>query len=185
MSPIPTNTGARATYGLDAPGVVRTLAASGCAALLTCAVLLAQSVRHPALEGLGSAMCWMGGSLTVTALLMIASSRWGKLHARDALLDRLDVQPGDTLLDVGYGHGLLLIGGARRLTTGRAVGIDLWSQTDQHANSAAATRANAAAEGVADRVEVRGAGCEVLGTRVTPWIFPPTRELVARLPAAR
>ena len=39
--------------------------------------------------------------------------------------------------------------------TGRAIGVDIWSQRDQGENSAAATLANAAAEGVADRVDVR------------------------------
>ena len=41
-----------------------------------------------------------------------------------------------------------------RLTTGKAVGIDLWAAKDLSNNNAEATRANAAAEGVADRVEV-------------------------------
>ena len=43
---------------------------------------------------------------------------------------------------------------AQRLTTGRAVGVDLWRRVDQSGNSAEATRRNAIAEGVADRVEL-------------------------------
>jgi ubiquinone/menaquinone biosynthesis C-methylase UbiE len=45
---------------------------------------------------------------------------------------------------------------ARRLSAGRAVGVDLWSR-DQSGNSPEATLANAAAAGVADRVEVHTA----------------------------
>jgi arsenite methyltransferase len=59
------------------------------------------------------------------------------------------------VLDVGCGHGLLLVGAAKHLSTGRAIGIDLWSTRDQADNSAAAALANADAEGVRDRVEVR------------------------------
>jgi ubiquinone/menaquinone biosynthesis C-methylase UbiE len=53
---------------------------------------------------------------------------------------------------VGCGRGLLLIGAARRLKGGRAVGIDLWRSVDQSGNSPDVTRANAAAEGVEARI---------------------------------
>ena len=43
---------------------------------------------------------------------------------------------------------------AQHLTAGRAVGVDLWRGVDQSGNSAEATRNNAVAEGVADRVEL-------------------------------
>ena len=43
---------------------------------------------------------------------------------------------------------------AQHLTTGRAVGVDLWRSVDQSGNSIEATQRNAIAEGVADRVEL-------------------------------
>ena len=49
----------------------------------------------------------------------------------------------------------MLIGAAKRLPSGRAIGIDIWSQEDQKANSAEATLENARREGVADRVEIK------------------------------
>jgi ubiquinone/menaquinone biosynthesis C-methylase UbiE len=49
---------------------------------------------------------------------------------------------------------LLLVGAAKRLTSGRAVGLDLWRTRDQAGNDPAATLANAQAEGVAERVEL-------------------------------
>ena len=70
------------------------------------------------------------------------------------MLDGLGLTGQENLLDVGCGRGLLLIGAARRLPNGRAVGVDLWSQVDLSGNSASATLANAAAEGVPERVEV-------------------------------
>jgi arsenite methyltransferase len=57
------------------------------------------------------------------------------------------------VLDVGCGHGLLLIAAAKMLPRGHAVGIDIWSM-DQSDNSREATLKNAALEGVAQRVTV-------------------------------
>jgi arsenite methyltransferase len=98
---------------------------------------------------------WMGGSFFVTGLLMILSSRFGKQVARDRLLDRLALQGDETVLDVGCGRGLLLIGAAKRLPRGRAVGLDLWSAADLSGNLKAATLENARREGVETHVEVR------------------------------
>ena len=50
--------------------------------------------------------------------------------------------------------GAVLLMAAQHLTTGRAVGVDLWRTVDQSGNSAEATQRNAIAEGVADRVEL-------------------------------
>jgi len=49
---------------------------------------------------------------------------------------------------------LFLIGAAKRLSTGRAVGIDKWQQEDLSGNNAAGTLRNAMIEAVADKVEV-------------------------------
>ncbi len=44
---------------------------------------------------------------------------------------------------------------ARRLSKGRAYGIDLWQNIDQSGNSLEATLLNSKAENVADRVEIK------------------------------
>jgi ubiquinone/menaquinone biosynthesis C-methylase UbiE len=51
---------------------------------------------------------------------------------------------------------------ARRLTTGRAVGVDIWRTRDQSGNAIDATRHNAEADGVADRVELHTADMSAL-----------------------
>jgi ubiquinone/menaquinone biosynthesis C-methylase UbiE len=51
----------------------------------------------------------------------------------------------------------MLVGAAKRLTSGKATGIDLWQQQDQLNNSAEATLANAEIEGVLERIEVKTA----------------------------
>ncbi len=146
-----------ADYGLDAPGVIRTMSVIGIAAIVVALLLghLATGALAPARVAIVPTLLWIGWGLIVGSLLMVASSRWGKLRARDDLLDRMRLAGTETVLDVGCGHGLLLIGAARRLTSGRAIGVDLWSQVDQKNNSSAATLANARAEGVAGRIEVR------------------------------
>ena len=70
------------------------------------------------------------------------------------LLDRLRLRGDERILDLGCGRGAVLLMAAQHLTTGRAVGVDLWRTADQSGNSAEATQRNAAAEGVADRVEL-------------------------------
>ncbi len=46
---------------------------------------------------------------------------------RHWLLDQLPIQGNERILDIGCGRGLLLIGAAQRLTTGKAIGIDIWT----------------------------------------------------------
>ena len=89
--------------------------------------------------------------------LMLYYSKVIKIKDRDKLLDLVQWSSSELVLDVGCGRGLMLIGAAKRLTTGKAIGIDLWQQQDQANNSSAATIANAEIEEVAERVEVKTA----------------------------
>src|SRR6516165_1916388 len=142
-------------YGLDAPNLVRLFLIGGFLLLAVGLALVLFSTDW--LTAVGSITFTFGVIFTIEGLLMIWSSRHGKLRARDRLLDGLALTGQENVLDVGCGRGLLLIGAARRLPNGRTVGVDLWSQVDLSDNSAAATLANAAAEGVAERVELHEA----------------------------
>jgi SAM-dependent methyltransferase len=146
-------------YGQDVPGMVRDnliigaiLAAQG--VFLRLWARKRQSPTTPLVALLGSVTIMIGGLSLLEGLAIVWSSRIVKLWERDRLLDGLRLRGDERVLDVGCGHGLLLIGAAKRLPRGRAVGIDLWSKVDQGENSREATLANAKIEGVADRVEV-------------------------------
>jgi SAM-dependent methyltransferase len=91
-------------------------------------------------------------TMLIPASLMLLSSMWGKMRQRDILLDQYSWNGDETVLDIGCGRGLLLIGAAKRLTTGKAYGIDIWSGRDLSRNTKAATQRNCEIEGVAEKV---------------------------------
>ena len=86
----------------------------------------------------------------------------GKFVVWANLLDQLDLRGDERILDLGCGRGAVLLVAAQHLTTGQAVGVDLWRSRDQSGNAADATRRNAVAEGVADRVELHTADMTAL-----------------------
>jgi arsenite methyltransferase len=143
-------------YGLDAPGLVRGFLSGGPALCAAGYFLISWSKAHFApLIGFGYAAFYTGIVFFLESFLLMGSSYYGKFRARDRLLDSLQLRGDETVLDVGCGHGLLLIAAGKRLPRGRSIGIDLWSQVDQGNNSREATLENANLEGVPDRVEVR------------------------------
>jgi SAM-dependent methyltransferase len=94
----------------------------------------------------------------VFIVAIICSSLYSTLRGKFAvwaeLLDNLPLRGDERILDMGCGRGAVLLMAAERLMSGRAVGIDIWRRGDQSGNSAEATRRNAVAEGVAERVEL-------------------------------
>jgi arsenite methyltransferase len=158
----------RADYGLDAPGVVRNLALVGVAGLAIFASVAAK---------LWSGRVQLGSSLVLEispmalviglacgamALYMAYSSKLGKVSERERLLDKLALKGTERVLDVGCGRGLMLIGAARRLSTGTATGVDIWQAEDLSGNRPEATLENARREGVETRIRVETADMRAL-----------------------
>ena len=86
---------------------------------------------------------------------MVYYARAGKFRVRDRILGSIPWRGDETVLDVGTGRGLLLIGAAKRLKTGRATGIDIWSTEDLSGNRMENTIENARSEGVEDKITIR------------------------------
>jgi arsenite methyltransferase len=99
--------------------------------------------------------------LAITTSYLYTTLR-GKFVEWAKVLERLGLRGDERILDLGCGRGAVLLLAAQHLTTGRAVGVDLWRSVDQSGNSAQATQRNAVAEGVADRVELHTADMTAL-----------------------
>jgi ubiquinone/menaquinone biosynthesis C-methylase UbiE len=148
-------TNARPDYGLDAPGIVKTLLlAAGAALLVLIARLLGLWNERSGLALLFFPLLGIGFGAGMAALSMIWYSRVGKIQAREKLFDNLHLRGDEIVLDIGCGRGLWLLAAAKRLPRGHAVGIDIWNAKDLSDNAAARTLNNAQLEGVADRIEL-------------------------------
>lgn len=135
--------GERPNYGIDAPYVIRNLLLAG----LICGLI---ALASPSLRWFFTPAI----SFLATAAVWFYNSKFGKLRVREKLIDRLRLSGNETLLDVGCGSGLLLIGAAKRLPHGMAVGVDIWRREDLSNNRRQTTLRNARLEGVAERVTV-------------------------------
>jgi arsenite methyltransferase len=140
-------------YGIDAPGVIWTLTLIGLALILVSEFAHSFTIGSVTFVFGGATLIW-GAALCLEAVAMIVYSKSGKMRHRDRMLAMVNWTGAEQVLDVGTGRGLLMIGAAKKLTTGKAVGIDIWSAKDLSGNSLEATLRNAAIEGVSDRVQV-------------------------------
>jgi arsenite methyltransferase len=147
----------KANYGIDAPDVVRRFGTLGVVGIALGVALIASAGRSlPACTRYFAGPCLgIGCTFLAQAGVMIWGSKFGKLRLRDRVLGAIPWRGDEQVLDVGCGHGLMLIGAARRLKSGKAVGIDLWQQEDQAGNSRDATWQNVLAENAGDRVELK------------------------------
>ncbi|MEO8999910.1 MAG: class I SAM-dependent methyltransferase [Rhodanobacter sp.] len=136
-------------FGIDAPGVVLTLALIGIGLFVATAISL--WVGRPDLASMTfSPAC----STLLGSLLIVLTSVVGKPFVVRRMIGELKLHGDEEVLDVGCGRGLLLLEAARQLPQGRATGLDLWSTRDQSGNAAEVTRRNAALAGVTDRVQI-------------------------------
>ena len=118
------------------------------------------------LSAVGALVVWWRTGAVVTPPLIVSvffafnaasflyTTRRGKFEEWERILDQLSLRGDERVLDMGCGRGAVLTAVARRLTTGRVTGVDLWIARDQSGNARDVTLRNAALEGVADRIDV-------------------------------
>jgi len=88
------------------------------------------------------------------AIVGVWSSRSGKFILRNKVFGKLEFKGNETVLDLGCGKGLLLIEAAKKLTQGKAFGVDHWVGNLEYKYSAQMVLDNAKIEGVSDRIEL-------------------------------
>jgi arsenite methyltransferase len=137
-------------YGYDAPYA---LVAFGVLGIVSAVVAAAswwfQGPRGPALP-----MALYTLFFLANAGSFFYTTRKGKFLEWERILDGLRLRGDERVLDMGCGRGAVLTAVARRLTIGRATGVDIWSRHDQSGNARDVTVRNAELEGVAGRVEI-------------------------------
>lgn len=145
----------RPNYGLDGPPVLRNLLAAAIGMLAYAGGLEIMGTPYPAGLPLRDIAMALGVNFLLIAGGLVWYSKVRKLRRRERLLDLIPWRGDEAVLDVGCGRGLLVVGAARRLTTGHAVGIDRWQRRDLSGNRPDAALENARLEGVSDRVDIR------------------------------
>jgi arsenite methyltransferase len=144
----------RPDYGIDAPHVIRNLVLAGVVVMVLCSVFRSVKIG-PVTLLLFPGFLWSGGWMIVGGAMMYLYSKVGKFRHRDRMLNQVTWTGAERALDVGTGRGLLLIGAAKRITTGKAVGIDIWNQEDLSGNNLQNLERNIDIEGVGDKTEVK------------------------------
>lgn len=140
-------------YGIDAPQVIQTMLAVGAGLLLT-AFVLPQFFHAQWLLCLAILMGAVGAVPFLLGLSMLAYAFRGKFNMRERIIGMVHWRGDEQVLDIGTGRGLLLVAAAKKLTAGRAFGMDIWNANDLSGNNLTNAQANLALEKVADRAEI-------------------------------
>lgn len=98
------------------------------------------------------------GSFALFFSLLIAMSIWssrvGKLIMRDRMIDELHLQGKEQVLDVGCGKGLLTVGIAKKLSTGKVTGLDHWQGTFEYHYTREMIEKNISIEGMKNHINI-------------------------------
>ena len=144
--------GASPSYGIDAPGVMRGFLGTGIALGLASAFVIA--AFDTPIKLFGWPLILLAMVLLALGCSMLVYSSIGKQRLRDHLLRQSAWHGDELVLDIGAGRGLMAIGAAHRVPSGRVMALDLWSTKDLSGNTADALRRNAALERVENVIEV-------------------------------
>src|SRR5689334_2132016 len=139
----------RGDYGYDAPYALVIFGLVALAAAVAAAICWRDGEPRVAMQMSAYFVFFLGNTSS-----FFYTTRRGKFVEWDGILESLQLRGDERVLDMGCGRGAVLTAVARRLTTGRVTGIDIWSARDQSGNAREVTERNASLEGVADRVAI-------------------------------
>jgi arsenite methyltransferase len=139
----------RPDYGLDSPLTVKAMFWRGVWTFaFGLALFVMNRVQYPDVSlRILVVLGLIAAAFVAAGTVMVRSSRVGKLEAREKILDALALTGEERVLDWGSGRGLMLVGVAKRLKSGRVTGLDFTSDAE-------AAKANAKLEGVLDKVRI-------------------------------
>lgn len=122
-------------------------------------VLLSSTIIYLIISGFSNftLVIIMGGIALVSGTVAVTgvwSSRVGKLIMRDKLIAELNLKGAENVLDIGCGRGLLTVGIAKKLTTGKVIGLDHWKSTLEYNYTRQMAERNIVCEGVGNVAEI-------------------------------
>lgn len=139
-------------YKLEIPAHLQHLLLGG---LALGGIGLALLVGSEVLRVLGIILLAVGVmAIAIEGLLLLVVNNTARLSARRKMIEAVAWRGDETVLDVGCGNGFLMLEAAKHLTTGKAIGIDMWVENSGGQN-AQEVRRNAQLEGVADKIDVQ------------------------------
>lgn len=145
----------RPNYGFDAPVVIFMLLIFGMVSL-TLGFLVSYFLpnTNPIASLIFKTQFFViGAALVFESFFMVYTSLSGKKKFLQKVVRGLQLHGSEQVLDVGCGRGLFTIEVAKKLSTGKVVGIDIWKRKDQTGSSLENAEKNARIENVKEKIE--------------------------------
>jgi len=143
-------------YELHIPGILKHRIIAAIAASFIAWVSFELLDKWPVAAWIVSGIVVLAGILycLLSTLLKNTTNLERRLRGRDRLLNEIHWQGDEKVLDVGCGNGILILEAAKRLTTGKGIGIDIWADNAGDSREDKFLE-NTEIEGVADRVSLK------------------------------
>lgn len=105
----------------------------------------------------------VGARIFACTYLYLRTSLVGKYKIIDRVVGKTRIAATDQVLDLGCGHGAVMLAVAKHLRApGKVTGIDIWKRVDQSGNRQAATQAVIEAAGVSQVAQLQTADMTAL-----------------------
>jgi len=141
-------------YGIDEP---RTIIELGIAGILSVAVgIIISAYTASTSPRTADTALLVGPGVGFLILVVVSalywSSRLGKPRELSKLINNIPWGGEEIVLDLGCGRGIATVMAAKKLETGCAIGVDMWSKARVYGNDPQSVLANGVVENVASRL---------------------------------